>query len=517
MLIALLLILLAGFIKIHPLLIDFEIEEVALLDGDKRLASRAAGRLFDQALIQKLRHFEYIKSFNHLFNHEGRERYLENAAIDQCEVSQSEFKKFTQWKKKNKNIDIFLPGQPYDWKFHSNTEKHLISGRLEAPANGVSYYDAYAYCRAAGGRLPYSDEWVAVAAGAGQRLYPWGNEFNKTGWPYINPLLNASQRCGLHEQTDTEEGISDLGHNVSEWAQDRDNPIVATIHGGNAYNKPYKLYSLNHLYRYAPPDYRSPYVGFRCIYDGEAPGRLPWNVQTKTVNLKARKYRTGIPQGANIPGLIARLPVEQIDQIQRILRRKEKSDAAPIMLMKHEVSRAQYAFFLADPLVKLGLYADTEEPLNHSYLPNNWNQQMQNPELPVTQVDWWSAYAFANWAGGRLPTTEEWALAASSNGRSVYPWGQDFVAGYAATAESQLKQTASPGSFAEDKTQEGIFDMGGNISEWTSSMDVAHGGYTMIVKGGNYMLPGRKSARIDFENKVPANYRSPSIGFRVAF
>ena len=66
--------------------------------------------------------------------------------------------------------------------------------------NGVSYYDAYAYCQASGGRLPTRSEWIAIAGGSEGRLYPWGNSFNSEGWPYLDPRLNAAQRCGLHKR-----------------------------------------------------------------------------------------------------------------------------------------------------------------------------------------------------------------------------------------------------------------------------------------------------------------------------
>lgn len=517
MLLALVAILLLGMIKIRPLLLDFETEKIASSAHRDTRQADVAGHLLDQVLMQQLQHFKYIKSFNHLFTGDGQKKTLPAMAVDQCEVSQAEFKKFARWTKTNKEFDMLLPGQPYDWEFFSNTEKHLISGRLAAAANGVTYYDAYAYCAAAGGRLPYSDEWVAIASGGQQNIYPWGQQFNKTGWPYLNPLLNAAQRCGLHNETDTEKKISDLGHNVSEWAQDRSNPAIATIHGGNAYNQPYELYSLNHLYRYAPQDYRSPYIGFRCVYTGTVPAQSPWGTDMKTVQLATREYRSGLPIGANIPQLIVHLPKEHIDHLQDMLERKKEIDVNPFSLMKYEVSRAQYASFLSDPLVKLGLYADRKQPLNHSYVPNNWPQQMQNPERPVTHIDWWSAYAFAKWAGGRLPSAEEWALAASSNGQLIYPWGHEFVSSYSATIESRLTQASASGRFAKDQTTAGIFDMGGNVSEWTQSIDLSHDGYAIITKGGNYKLPGKESARIDFTNRVPAGYRSPSIGFRVAF
>ena len=173
MLAVVLMVVVVGIVKIRPLLMNFESVEIATIAHAAGDDTETAGQLFDRVLLDKLQHFEYIKSFNHLFTGQRQTRQLPSLSVDRCEVSQGEFKKFSQWIKKNEKAHMLAPGQPYGWKFYSNTEKHLISGRLEAPANGVSYYDAYAYCRAAGGRLPYSDEWVALAGGAdGKRLYP---------------------------------------------------------------------------------------------------------------------------------------------------------------------------------------------------------------------------------------------------------------------------------------------------------------------------------------------------------
>jgi hypothetical protein len=42
---------------------------------------------------------------------------------------------------------------------------------------------------------------------------------------------------------------------------------------------------------------------------------------------------------------------------------------------------------------------------------------------PVNSVDWHQATAFCRWAGGRLPTADEWQRVASNGGSAKYPWG----------------------------------------------------------------------------------------------
>lgn len=497
--------------QLRPLWRSFD---TVALRQDFSVARDSPGARLDAALLANLDHLRYVRNFDHVFARGPRSvRLAQPLWLDRCEVRQGDFYKFANWRPFHAAAPIAAPTQPPAWRHFSSSQGHAISGRLDAPASGLTWFDAYAYCRAAGGRLPTSVEWLAAATGMGHRLYPWGDTFDARPWAHLDPLLNAARRCGRTPSTDTPRGIADMGQNVAEWATDETG--AAVMMGGNAYNTPPALHSIAILHRRAPRRFRSAYVGFRCAYDGP-PARTPWRGEPEAVAVPAGEYAVGVPRNARLPGLLAHLPPERFDLIRQLF---EQNAAATrqLHLTRREITRREYAAFLRDPFVAAGFHADANQPRRHQHRPADWHRQIEHPDLPVVNVDWWSAYAFASWAGGRLPTAEEWASAASGRGQRLYPWGNDFAAASPVTGERALGGPQAASLTSGDATPEGLLAMGGNVSEWTRSVSTASGSYAVVVKGGNYLLPGVHTARMDYSNHMSPHQRSPTLGFRVAF
>ncbi len=476
------------------------------------------GRQLDQVLREHLGAFRRQPHLAALLNIPVRTVDLAPFWVDKCEVRQGALDSFLAW------WEQLPPGDPRRLapagaRYYSSSKGHRVAGRSQAPASGISYFEAQAYCRAAGGQLPSAAQWQAVASGPAGRLYPWGDRFEPAAWPYVKAELNAAQRCGLHPASDTPQGVHDLANGVEEWTRGWDEskaPLLQGVHADKG-RRALAVHALNATTRQAHPNYRSHYTGFRCIYDGRRPQLLPWGrgVHPDTVRVPGARYRFGLPADARLPQLIPVVPAVLLRTDSPLLD-AEPSARSELRVARCEVSRRHYRLFLADPLVRLGLFANEHEPRHQDYRPQDWARQLAAPALPVSGLDWWSADAFARWVGGRLPSAHEWQLA-SAGGASGYPWGAVYEPERAVTGDAREARRVSCEALDRGASVTGLRGMGGNVSEWTRSVSVTGRDYNILVKGGNYLLPGALSAHSDFVRAVPLDHRAPDIGLRVVF
>ena len=171
------------------------------------------------------------------------------------------------WKWKTER-DISIPSS---WK-------DAESKRADHPIVIISYYEAEAYARWAGKRLPTEREWEKAARGEDGRVYPWGDDFDKSACTSRRSVLGMLSNTFLGPNRQTTpvtqypNGISpygcyDMAGNVLEWCGDwyDEKKDQRVFRGGSWADGPAELRSA--CRRGAAPTAGDVSKGFRCAQD----------------------------------------------------------------------------------------------------------------------------------------------------------------------------------------------------------------------------------------------------------
>jgi serine/threonine protein kinase len=164
---------------------------------------------------------------------------------------------------------------------------------------------------------------------------------------------------------------------------------------------------------------------------------------------------------------------------------------------------------------------------------------------PATAVTFKMASRYAGSHGGELPSEAQWEFAARSRGKPrFFVWGDDESGLLPSSRKANIYQSENVWpvevkSWPEDKTEQGVYDMTGNVREWCrdawdSYRSVVHECDPVtspnvwgkqppyyVIRGGSFDTPremGRVTWRQDdsgFEYKARDNCPFEDVGFRM--
>jgi formylglycine-generating enzyme required for sulfatase activity len=450
-----------------------------------------------------------------------------------------------------------------NWLTETEREKRLIDGsqtyRLPTPDEWDS---AVALAR---GRKKMS--LTAEDRLLDDRIYPWGQDwpppaktanladgeipgYANDGYPFTAPVGSF---------TPSKEGLYDLSGNVWEWTQPveiRAQPMGILRGGSWAYFRPECLTS---AYQYVVPvDLRAPTIGFRVVFDDKR----------RTASLLAAsdaEKKQALDERMKAMTENRKVDATAVEALRKKMQGKGDDDGLPDSASLKPAVADGSTFTNAlgmrfVPLQEKGgpLICATETSVRdfETWLHDTGRTWAQKPSFllggnhPAAGVSWEDATAFCAWlterdrasklipatASYRLPSDIEWSIAAGLKNetgadpaarnladKTHYPWtpkADDWKppALMANLDATKIPGTVDPYSYTAPVDSArgnplGLYEMGGNVSEWCS--DAWPGApEERVIRGGSWLSYEKESLLTSARFHALKNVTRADLGFR---
>jgi formylglycine-generating enzyme required for sulfatase activity/NAD-dependent SIR2 family protein deacetylase len=233
---------------------------------------------------------EFIMGGSRLGNERIRiERIDYGYFIDECHVTNKQYREFLEWMKKNNDHRFCHKDEPRNKDhapysdFSGKDAKDVKCGLPndyftnpaydDYPVVNVDWWDALAYARWAGKRLPTEKEWEKAARGIDGRIYPYGNEFDLNKCNVAESGIYRTTPVKKYESEKSPYGCYDMSGNVWDWCLDTfefgisSREATRVVRGGSCTRGKVKACCSFRNGRH--PNDRWISRGFRCVKDIE--------------------------------------------------------------------------------------------------------------------------------------------------------------------------------------------------------------------------------------------------------
>jgi len=162
------------------------------------------------------------------------------------------------------------------------------------------------------------------------------------------------------------------------------------------------------------------------------------------------------------------------------------------------------------------------------------DKRFNKDDQPVVGVSWYDARAYCLWLSllatngkkvdvYRLPKDPEWEWAAGGQRDKsdevlpvrLYPWGDEEITAQRANYNGNEGATTPVGRYPKGVTQEGLYDMAGNVWEWCNDLYSKTGSYR-VLRGGSWYYDA-EDCRSAFRHYDTPDFRNLYVGFRLVF
>ena len=148
--------------------------------------------------------------------------------------------------------------------------------------------------------------------------------------------------------------------------------------------------------------------------------------------------------------------------------------------------------------------------------PNDWEDQLEHLNRPVTGVSWFEACAYCKWLSEctklryHLPPDKAW-VAAATNSDGEYPWGSAAPNNELMNYEHNVGACSPVGVYPAGAAPGGFLDMAGNVWEWTQDVS----GEGRVIRGGGWDFDARL-CRSALRGHYGPRRRRQFLGFRLS-